>query len=367
MQSGPLLIMPLIQKFGSLAIWVPFVLSLLSVYILTFPVAANAPWLKQTAANVYAASLVWFVIQAGGHFFSGRTASGLGMLALVVVLIGALLPFFIFGQIAAGQQAKSSDGFVDSLNTPAGPALTEPKGGAVYEVLPGGPADLFQTVMRSAPQQSTAAQARLPLGVPSLAKLRAEHPALLDRYLASHPAWRVYEEGGSRFAVRRWMNGNRWEMAEHGIQSIYDDQQTRLRFRAGIAFSGRPWMPLAQRITQGVLADIKAEPVSGSDLWKSSVAVPEGDLLVEMMEETRLAERRMTPAAFAMLENEFATLLTSTEWTQASRRLSAGAIQTSKPSIELRKSHQPGMYHALIRCNPGTAGRVYIKAYPQML
>lgn len=38
-------------------------------------------------------------------------------------------------------------------------------------------------------------------------------------------------------------------------------------------------------------------------------------------------------------------------------------IKNDKPSIELRKSFQPGIYDSAIRVNPGEPGRIYLKAY----
>jgi hypothetical protein len=352
--------MPSLDKLGFMTLWLPFTLSLVSAYILNFPVAPNDGWLKQICANFYALTLLWFLFLATRHLLHGRVMPGLGVIAMLVILLGIMIPLFIFGQIAENQ-AKKSGGSLPVPQTPQSEVPAKSQESAAHQILPGGPADLFQTVLRASVQQSTAAQSQLPLGIPSLAKLRAEHPALLDRYLASHPAWRVYEEAGSRFAVRRWMNGKRWAMAENGLQSLDDDQQVRCR--TSVAFSGKPWNPQVQRIAKGVLADIKAEAVNGSDLWKSEVIVPEADLLVEMLEQTHLAERRMTPTAFAMMEREFITLLNSTDWAQASHHLTAGGIETGTPFIELRQGQQAGSYHTEIRCNPAAAGKVYLKAF----
>lgn len=351
--------MPSLDKLGFMALWLPFTLSLVAAYILNFPVAPADGWLKHLCANVYAITLLWFLFLTIRHFMNGRVVPGLGMIAMIVVLLGIMVPLFIFGQIAENQ-AKKSAGSVPSQASGT-PLPTRPQEAAAQQVLPGGPADLFQTVIRASVQQSTAAQGQLPLGIPSLAKLRTEHPALLDRYLASHPAWRVYEENGSRFAVRRWMNGKRWEMAENGVQFLDEGRQTCCR--TSIGFSGKPWNGQSQQITQGVLADIKSKQVGTSELWKSEIAVPEADLVVEMLEQTQVAERRMTPTAFAMMEREFVTLLNSTEWAQASRHLTAGGIETGEPFIELRQSLQAGSYKTEIRCNPGVAGRIYLKAF----
>lgn len=342
-----------------MALWLPFALSLGAAYILNFPVAPADGWLKQLCANFYALTLLWFLFLTIRHFMNGRVVPGLGMLAMIVVLLGIMVPLFIFGQIAE-HQAKKSDGTAGSQSS-EGRFPAKPQEADANQALPGGPADLFQTVIRASLQQSTAAQGRLPLGIPSLAKLRTEHPALLERYLASHPAWRVHEENGHRFAVRRWMNGRRWEMTENGVQFLDEDRQVCCR--TSIGFSDTPRNAQAQRIAQGVLADIKSEQTGNSGLWKSEIIVPEADLVVEMLEQTQVAERRMTPTAFALMEREFASLLNSTEWVQASRHLTAGGIETGKPFIELRQGQQAGSYKTEIRCNPGTAGRVYLKAF----
>jgi hypothetical protein len=46
--------------------------------------------------------------------------------------------------------------------------------------------------------------------VTALTTLHANVPAVLMRYLAASPAWRVFEEHGEVFVIRRWKIGAAW-------------------------------------------------------------------------------------------------------------------------------------------------------------
>ena len=119
------------------------------------------------------------------------------------------------------------------------------------------------------------------MSAPSLGKLRKDHPELLDRYLASHPGWRVYEERGSRFATRRWMVGDRWQMSLHGYYSEFNERDgPKFQSRTTIGFSGKPWGKAGQKIHPTTPTAVTLE--RGNNMWQSLVSLPAGDLVIEL-------------------------------------------------------------------------------------
>jgi hypothetical protein len=98
-------------------------------------------------------------------------------------------------------------------------------------------------------------------------------------------------------------------------------------------------------------------------MLQSYVTFDAGGVLVELFEQGEGAERRMTKTAIAELEREFLAVVAAEDWDAAVALLPGGAIERGEGRIELMNSSQPGIYNATVRCNPGEAGRVFLKAF----
>ena len=85
-------------------------------------------------------------------------------------------------------------------------------------------------------------------------------------------------------------------------------------------------------------------------------------MTVEIMEQAETEERRMSKAAVRELQVEFEALLKDPT-REAAREpcFRTGAIIRGEPSISLAGGS--GRYTAVIRCNPGEPGNLYLKAY----
>jgi hypothetical protein len=82
---------------------------------------------------------------------------------------------------------------------------------------------------------------------------------------------------------------------------------------------------------------------------------------VEIMEQAETEERRMSKATVGELQAEFETLLNHPTQESARALLPSGAIIRGEPSISLAGGYE--RYTAVIRCNPGEPGNLYLKAY----
>ena len=127
--------------------------------------------------------------------------------------------------ISFGMALGSRDRFGDGLQLPEGIELSEPLKEASD---PAAVPDPFQAALKAALKAALnrpgSENAPLTASVPSLEILRRDAPDLLERYLAAHPGWHLHERQGSRFATRRWMVGDRWQMSLHGYYSEFNER-----------------------------------------------------------------------------------------------------------------------------------------------
>lgn len=339
-------------------LWFPLLALLLCEILAMIPYGWHLRWLGPYFMVAYPAAILWFLALAIVRFFKKRIASGFAALAGLALSVVSIVPIVIVGFLVE----DSKDGFADGLKLPANVELAVPEKHRPFANAVGGPEDTFQAAIRTALAVPGSDDASLSVSVPSLEKLRKNHPELLDRYLASHPGWRVYEERGNRFATRRWMVGNCWQMSLHGYYSSFSEQDgPKFQSRTTIDFSGKPWGHAGQKVDPATPTAVKLE--QGNGMWESLVSLSAGDLVIEQFEQSNAKERRISRAAFAELEREFAPLAAQPTWETAKNLLPAAAVIRGTSTLELSNSSQGGIYNAQVRCNPGARGRIYLKAF----
>ena len=190
----------------------------LAVAFYPYPISRSFRWVVDAFGFIYLVGLLWFLGLSIVCFFQKRARRGFGSLGLLFLLGVALLfataVSFIRGMV------ESKDGFADDLKLPEGIALVEPHDESTgIDTQPRNAADTFQAAIKKSLERPGNDRADAIFHLPSLARLRKDHPALLDRYLAAHPGWRVFEEHGNRFATRRWMKEDEWRITLHGYYS----------------------------------------------------------------------------------------------------------------------------------------------------
>lgn len=339
-------------------LWFPLLALLLCEILAMIPYGWHLRRLGEYFMVAYPAAILWFLVLAIGRFLKKRIAGGFAALAGLVLSFISIVPVVLVGFM----MDDSGDDFADGLKLPENLELTLPEKNRPFEDATGDPADTFQVAIRAALAVPGSDDASLNVSVPSLEKLRKDHPELLDRYLACHPGWRVYEKRGSRFATRRWMVGDRWQMSLHGYYSSFgEDDGSGFQTRTTIGFSGKPWGNAGQKIHPATSKAVTLE--RGNEMWQSLVSLSAGDLVIEQFEQSGAKERRISRAAFSELEREFAPLAAQPTWEAARSLLPAGAVIRGKSSLALSDSFQGGIYNAQVRCNPMARGRIYLKAF----
>jgi hypothetical protein len=340
-------------------LWLPLAATVAALAVGMFPYSWRFDWIGEAFGYLWLGGLLWFLMLAIVRFCRKRIGAGFAALGCMIAAVIFIVPVYLISGFLG--LAIPEDGFADDLSVPEGVELAEPLERDSFRETPGGPADVFQSAIRAALQVPGGDDPRVNLRVSSLERVRREKPAMLERYLAAHPGWRVYEERGRRFATRRWMNGSDWRITLHGYDSRFSDDGPRYQTRTSICLSGKPWGRKGQRIEPGKLVAVDLR--SGNNLHESSLIVPAGDLLIEQFEQSDARERRITKAAFAELEREFAALGACSDWEAAKSLLPADAVVRGEPSLVLHRSFQGGIYNAEVRCNPGEPGRVFLKAF----
>ena len=269
----------------------------------------------------------------------------------VIIFINLLFMMF-FG--------PSEDGFANNLKIPDNINIFEPQEKFSSEFIESN--DGFQERLMTALKSPKSDDNNVKADITNLLELQKKTPAVLKQYLTANPAWRVFQERGNIFATRRWMSGNEWSYSLHGYYSSFHDKpENNFQTRLTIGFSATPWANGSTIIRQG-----ETKPVaitSSNQLQQSYCVIKKDNLSVEIFEQSEGQERRLTKASLDYLNEELAPLVKSPKRETIQSILPPGSIKSGKPSIELRKSFQGGIYDSKIWINPGEPGMIYLKAF----
>lgn len=276
---------------------------------------------------------------------------------LVLAIVGSFILIF-----------ADKDDFADNLTIPADIEVATPLPERPHE--PGSAIDPFQKSLLDSLAHQAGDDSTITARIPSLIKLATNHPDLLNRYLASSPCWRVFQEHGKRFATRRWAFGPDWCWDLHGYYSRHDIdmfQQTGIpsfQTRLTLSLDKQPWWRGDKNTT--LLREGESTPAllsTGNGLEKSHAVISTPPLAIEVFEESAGKERRLTKASLTFLEKELAQLAADPSVMTMRSILPPGAITQGSPSLDLRNGMQPGIYESRIRINPGEPGRIFLKAF----
>ena len=279
--------------------------------------------------------------------------------------VAATLPIAALGIVAlviGGVQAlfADEDHFADDLPIPAGVALREPgdrdDAGAVDD--PAGAA-----VVAIARERDLAASpsATIPLHLPSLDAIGEHDLERLRARLAASPHWHVGEEHGRSFAYRRF-EADPHDGLHDSLNGYYHAPgASRREWRVVLGFGGTVY---ADRFT-GVgshrtsvrtgTIDLVGGPTGDSFPDPTTHLTLEGrPLVVEVSERAHDADRAITRAALALVEETLAAFL---------RGESLGPSTRGAPTFDLSPGMQPGIYTATAMLNPREPGQVYVRAF----
>ena len=346
---------------------------LVPLVLLAVSVALALPrWKCLAQASGYFSLAAFFslfgILIAGVRNFIRRRWR-LGFLNLLTLFLGLaafmaamsfLMMFSLFG--------PSEDGFADQLTIPPDLVVAEPR--EEPEARPNPAGDPFQRALLNALAHPGNQDPTITASLPALKQLVQNHPDLLERYLRCSSAWLVFEENGRRFATRRWIVGDERLFSLHGYYSRSDlDMFNRSRLpefqsRVTLGLSGQPWWrgnEDSSRLQAGDTAPLKLSV--GNKMPQSHCVIACGTWVVEIFEQSPSRERRLTQAALAQIEAEWAPLAAQPADDTLRACLPPDSIRTGAPSFDLQKSFQPGLYDSYICANPGEPGMLYLKAF----
>lgn len=284
---------------------------------------------------------------------------------ILVSIIGVVVTSVVFMGAMFG---PSEDGFADTLALPKGIEISEPLEN--MDEKPGINDAFQQALLLTINSKGDNGDTTVTANISNLVTLQEQHQDLLMRYFASSPAWRLYPESGGKYATRRWMIDSQWLFSLHGYYSKSDIDQwserniPNFQTRLSIGFSNKTWGNIfseskALKNGESKKLDLRV----GNSMHQSSCLIESSPLLLEIFEQASIRERKLTQASIDFLNAELAPLVKSPTHTTLKDILPKGSIVVGKPSFELRKSFQPGIYSSEMRINPGESGMIYLKAF----
>ena len=278
--------------------------------------------------------------------------------------LAACLCLFTATPLVAG------DGFADDLTIPDGIEISDPI--RYSEAITPLAQDDFKRRILQTVRKEDSGKATVVATLPNLSLAFASQRDRLERFLASSPAWRVFEVRGNRFATRRWKIGNDWRYEMHGYYSAFDLNSTPgqaeplpdFQTRCTLGLSNQPWVRHVRDATQILAGDtVEIESTERFGQQNSLSLISAGTLLVEIFEQTRKTDRSLTNTTIELLDEEAAKILTVNDWDTLTQSLPEGSIRTGKPVFQLCSTGGPGNYDSVAWVNPGEAGTTFVKAF----
>lgn len=279
-------------------------------------------------------------------------ANLLSFAACSTISLSMIMFYTLFG--------PGEDGFADNLTIPTNIEIAIPKNVSNQKSKQAD--DAFQMAVLGALNLSNHDTVPINTDIASLKKAYASNDSELKRYLATSKSWRVYQEDGSIFATRRWIVGSNWQYSLHGYYSSSKvDSKQPFQTRLTIGLSGKSWASISDNTTllqTGETKEVKIKQagLQTADFESHLIIETEGNLNVEIFEQSGAKERKVTKASLKYLEKEFQHLVTG-------EHFPGNNIHNGQASLELTNSFQPGIYDARIWVNPGEAGMVYLKTF----
>lgn len=285
-----------------------------------------------------------------------------GILNLLFFISSIVIPILLLG--LAMSRGTSEDKFADSLTIPDNIEISVPKNWE-GETL-GTQEDEFQKSLLAALEVSGSDDSSITVEVTSLVQLKRNAPDIIKRYFATSPCWRLFSERGNLYATRRWMLGSQWRYSLHGYYGNFDDEhgtKDKFQTRLTVGFSGKPWSQGSKTtyLKEGQSVNLKLS--EGNQMNESHCVINADGLFVEVFEQSKAKERRLTKAALSYLEQELSPLLQQPTWDKIKGIIPSNSIKNGESSIQLWNSFQPGLYDSEIWVNPGEHGMIYLKAF----
>ena len=317
---------------------------------------------------VFALSAGYFLVQTIARLAAKRWKSALFAFLRLAVLAALVIPTLALLMISSFF-GPSEDGFADHLTIPEGIEIAVPETDAAGEWSEAGSkgTDAMQLAVKAALRAPGGSDPSFAPSMPSLRRASTDHPADFRAYIEASPDWHVFIEQGNRFAARRWSYGGEPRDELHGYISGFGGEAS-FQTRTLLCLDRKQWSRYdVQHVPEGS-APVVPEISEGNRMHESRVMIECGGVWVEVFEQSKALERRVTKATVETLEAEFSEFIKDPPATvsRAKARARDLALRLGGASGEpfrLLESMQPGIYGVAFSLNPGEAGAVYLKAF----
>ena len=352
--------MPEEKRHPWFVIWLPFAVTIAALFI---PQFLSRSWEQNIIViglpYVFFVGLAYFFVLTvlrvpNAAVFKDQARDCL-LWSLVAILPALLVPAF------SQQRHGGEDTFADHLVIPEGIELNEP--------LPWPPedpkvTDQFQQTVLSSLKRNDNRKTQWKLELSNLVAVQNQTPELLERYLASHPAWRVCRRNGTKVALRRWARKGHWNIPDDGIYSNFSDQGPNYYTRLALGLDEKPQAPITPHTTTGVQGDVIEPIIKNGNLKASSHCVFNvGQMVVEVAEQSDFVPRHITRASVDLLNRELEILKDVRTWSELEQALSTPVSSRQAASIALYRSPESGNYVCNLLQNSGEPGVIYLKAF----
>jgi hypothetical protein len=324
--------------------------------------------LQVACLAVFALSAGYFLIQTVARLVARRWKSAIFSFIRLAVLVALVIPA-MWLLLISSFFGPSEDGFADHLTIPDGIVIAEPENDAAgrWSAADSKGTDAMQLAVKAALRLPGSGDPSFAPSIPSLRRASTEHPAEFRDYIEASPDWHVFIEQGNRFAARRWSYGGEPRDTLHGYISDFGGDAS-FQTRTLLCLDRKQWSRYpVQRVQEGA-SPVVPEMSAGNQMHESRVMIECGGVWLEVFEQSKAPERRVTRAALATLEAEFLEFMKDPPAAVSgakglARELALRLGGESGESFRLLEGMQPGIYGVAFSLNPGEPGVVYLKAF----
>ena len=351
-------------------VWLPFLSGIGALAALVAASLLFPGWLviQESCLVGFALVVGYFLVQTIARLAAKRWRGALFAFLRLATLAALVIPTLALLMISSFF-GPSEDGFADHLTIPEGIEIAVPEIDAAGEWSDAGSkgTDTMQLAVKAALRVPGGSDPSFVPSMPSLRRASTDHPADFRAYIEASPDWHVFIEQGNHFAARRWSYGGEPRDELHGYISD-NGGDASFQTRVLLCLDRKQWSRYDIQHVQEGSSPVTPEMSEGNRMHESRVMIEGGGVWVEIFEQSKALERRVTKASIKTLEAEFSEFqkdppaAVNRAKTRA-RDLALRLGGASGEPVRLLEGMQPGIYGVAFSLNPGEPGVVYLKAF----
>jgi len=338
-----------------------------------------------TADTLLAYSAPKWLVQANNVLFVLAALSSVNIVAAVVTslvrkrwklalsqfamgAVSVVISFFaMMWLMLQSMFGVSDDHFADNLTIPSDIRVREPETLEATSHARPGYCDVYSYAMMAAVTNALSSRGKIHCDISELDGLYGENPALVRRYWAAHPGWRLANERNTGLVARRrlckcgrWIAGqdDGWSV-DYGLGD--DGYPRRIYGSCSVLPRDAGWRGVRCYSGEEVGMLLKKEVDS---MNRGAIICKGKSLSLSVDEASCFSASRIMQPVFDFTQREFAALkVAGDDWKAVRSLLPVGSIRKGEPEISIYNRFQGGLYVFEAWVNPGEEGEVYLKAF----